>query len=63
VAGLGRSLGVDITAEGIELQEQLTMLSMAGCTDGQGYLICRPVPANDIAGLLSGRSAVTSLAS
>jgi EAL domain-containing protein (putative c-di-GMP-specific phosphodiesterase class I) len=63
VAGLGRSLGVDITAEGIELQEQLTMLRMAGCTDGQGYLICRPVPANDIAGLLSGRSAVTSLAS
>ena len=63
VAGLGRSLGVDITAEGIELQEQLTMLRMAGCTDGQGYLICRPVPANDIADLLSGRRAVTTLAS
>jgi diguanylate cyclase (GGDEF)-like protein len=63
VAGLGRSLGVDITAEGIELQEQLTMLRMAGCTDGQGYLICRPLPANDIAGLLLGRSAVTPLAS
>jgi EAL domain-containing protein (putative c-di-GMP-specific phosphodiesterase class I) len=63
VAGLGRSLGVDITAEGIELQEQLTMLRMAGCTDGQGYLICRPTPANDIAELLSDRNVVITIAS
>jgi diguanylate cyclase (GGDEF)-like protein len=63
VAGLGRSLGVDITAEGIELQDQLMMLQAAGCTDGQGYLICRPQPANRIAEVLSGRSAVTSIAS
>jgi diguanylate cyclase (GGDEF)-like protein len=63
VAGLGRSLGVAITAEGIELQDQLMMLRAAGCTDGQGYLICRPTPADDIAGLLSARSAVTSMAS
>jgi EAL domain-containing protein (putative c-di-GMP-specific phosphodiesterase class I) len=62
VAGLGRSLGVDITAEGIELQEQLTMVRM-GCTEGQGYLICRPTAANNIAALLSARGAVTSMAS
>jgi EAL domain-containing protein (putative c-di-GMP-specific phosphodiesterase class I) len=43
VAGLGRSLGVAITAEGIELQDQLVMLRAAGCTDGQGYLICLPM--------------------
>jgi diguanylate cyclase (GGDEF)-like protein len=63
VAGLGRSLGVDITAEGIELQEQLTMVRTAGCTDGQGYLICRPTPANDIAKLLSDRGVVATIAS
>jgi diguanylate cyclase (GGDEF)-like protein len=63
VAGLGRSLGVDITAEGIELNDQLTMLRAAGCTDGQGYLICRPQPANRIAEVLSRRSAITSIAS
>jgi hypothetical protein len=51
--GLGRSLGVDITAEGIELQDQLVMLRAAGCTDGQGYLICRPKPASRIAEILS----------
>ena len=63
MAGLGRSLGVDITAEGIELQDQLMMLRAAGCTDGQGYLICRPQPANRIADALSRRSAITSIAS
>jgi len=63
VAGLGRSLGVDITAEGIELPEQLMMLRAAGCTDGQGYLICRPQPADDIAEIVSAGHAVTSMAS
>ena len=59
VAGLARSLGVDITAEGIELQEQLTMLQMAGCTDGQGYLICRPTPANEAVSLPPWRREAT----
>jgi diguanylate cyclase (GGDEF)-like protein len=63
VAGLGRSLGVDITAEGIELPEQLMMLRAAGCTDGQGYLICRPQPANRIAELVSSRGTIISIAS
>jgi EAL domain-containing protein (putative c-di-GMP-specific phosphodiesterase class I) len=63
VAGLGRSLGVDITAEGIELNDQLTMLRVAGCTDGQGYLICRPKPAICMTELLSGNNAITSMAS
>ena len=63
VAGLGRSLGVDITAEGIELHDQLMMLRAAGCTDGQGYLICRPTPANGIAEILSARSVITTMAS
>jgi diguanylate cyclase (GGDEF)-like protein len=63
VAGLGRSLGVDITAEGIEFRDQLMMLQAAGCTDGQGYLICHPTPANGIAEILSARSVITSMAS
>jgi diguanylate cyclase (GGDEF)-like protein len=63
VAGLGRSLGVDITAEGIESSDQLMMLRAAGCTDGQGYLICRPQPANLIAEIISSRGTITSIAS
>jgi EAL domain-containing protein (putative c-di-GMP-specific phosphodiesterase class I) len=62
VTGLGRSLGVHITAEGIELEDQLIMLRAAGCTDGQGYLICRPQPANCIAEILSARGTITNIA-
>jgi diguanylate cyclase (GGDEF)-like protein len=63
VAGLGRSLGVDITAEGIEMPQQLMMLRAAGCTDGQGYLICRPKPAKEIPETLSARNVATGMAS
>jgi predicted signal transduction protein with EAL and GGDEF domain len=63
VAGLGRSLGVDITAEGIEMPDQLMMLRAAGCTDGQGFLICRPRPAGQIADILSAHTGITGLAS
>jgi len=63
VAGLGRSLGVDITAEGIEFPDQLMLLRAAGCTDGQGYLICRPQPANLIAEIVSSRGTITGIAS
>jgi EAL domain-containing protein (putative c-di-GMP-specific phosphodiesterase class I) len=63
VAGLGRSLGVEITAEGIELPDQLTLLRAAGCTDGQGYLICRPQPTDCLAEILSAPSTAISKAS
>jgi diguanylate cyclase (GGDEF)-like protein len=60
VVGLGRSLGVDITAEGIETHDQFVMLRAAGCSEGQGYLISRPQPAADIARALSSSSAGSS---
>ena len=53
VAGLGRSLGISITAEGIETRDQLTMVRTAGCTHAQGYLFGRPVPASEILRVLS----------
>jgi EAL domain-containing protein (putative c-di-GMP-specific phosphodiesterase class I) len=44
MAGLGRSLDIDTTAEGVETAEQLTFLRTAGCQFAQGYLFSRPVP-------------------
>ncbi len=44
IAGLGQSLGMRTTAEGVESEEQLAQLRSAGCTDVQGYLIGRPMP-------------------
>ena len=63
VVGLGRSLGINITAEGIETRDQLLMLQAAGCTEGQGYLICRPKPGAEIAETLTTIDAVRSMAS
>jgi EAL domain-containing protein (putative c-di-GMP-specific phosphodiesterase class I) len=44
VVGLGHSLDIATTAEGIETQEQWTLLRAAGCALGQGYLFGRPAP-------------------
>jgi EAL domain-containing protein (putative c-di-GMP-specific phosphodiesterase class I) len=45
---LAHSLGVQPLAEGIETREQLEFLIAHGCTLGQGYLLGRPVPADDL---------------
>jgi diguanylate cyclase (GGDEF)-like protein len=44
IAGLGRGLDIETTAEGVETAEQLAFLRTAGCQLGQGYLFSRPVP-------------------
>jgi diguanylate cyclase (GGDEF)-like protein len=45
VVALGRTLGLSVTAEGIETPAQAGALSEAGCDFGQGYLLGRPMPA------------------
>jgi predicted signal transduction protein with EAL and GGDEF domain len=45
VLALGRSLGVRTTAEGIENLTNSQWLADKGCTDGQGFLFGRPMPA------------------
>ena len=48
---LGRSLGKTIVAEGIETAEQLTMLRAMGVDVGQGYLLSRPLRADQVPAL------------
>ena len=48
VIGLGRSLGQTVVAEGIETEDQLGVLCELGCEKGQGFLFCRPLPADDL---------------
>ena len=45
VLALGRSLGVRTTAEGIENATNSQWLADRGCTDGQGFLFGKPMPA------------------
>ncbi|MCF6371308.1 PAS domain S-box protein [Rhizobium halophilum] len=52
VAGIGRSLGITTTVEGVETQEQLDAVNAEGFDEAQGYLFSRPVPAADIPDIL-----------
>ena len=49
---LGASLGLSLTAEGVETREQADRLRALHCRLGQGYLLARPLPAADAAALL-----------
>lgn len=55
ITNLGSNLGIPTLAEGVETKKQLSWLREAGCTEMQGYLFSRPVPASEIAGLLSSQ--------
>ena len=53
VADLGRALGVETTAEGIETLGQQKWLTSAGYDNGQGYYFSRPVSAAQASAMLS----------
>ncbi|HDZ73567.1 MAG TPA: EAL domain-containing protein [Aurantimonas coralicida] len=48
VAGLGFSLGMTTTAEGVETEDEYLALKAAGCIEVQGYYFGRPKPASQI---------------
>jgi diguanylate cyclase (GGDEF)-like protein len=54
ILGLAKGFGLTTTAEGIEDAAQLAYLKANGCTEGQGYLFSKAVPAADVPALLSG---------
>jgi EAL domain-containing protein (putative c-di-GMP-specific phosphodiesterase class I) len=47
VCDLGRNLGLDVVAEGVENQRIWRILRQMGCTHIQGYFLTRPIPAAD----------------
>jgi diguanylate cyclase (GGDEF)-like protein/PAS domain S-box-containing protein len=52
VIGLGQSLGMRVTAEGVETAAQLAWVR-TGCDEAQGYLLSRPVSAADVPRVLA----------
>lgn len=58
IVQLGRNLGVDVVAEGIETAGQQRLLAQLGCPFGQGYWFCVPLPAADLRRLLAGTRAL-----
>ncbi|MDI1266198.1 MAG: EAL domain-containing protein [bacterium] len=53
VTGLGKSLGIVTTAEGVETDAQFELLRQEGCTQAQGYLFSPPRPVAEVEGMLS----------
>jgi diguanylate cyclase (GGDEF)-like protein len=52
VVDLGRTLGMDVVAEGVETSGQLAALRGMGCHFVQGWLLGRPMPAGELPGFL-----------
>ncbi len=55
VVTLAHGLGLNVTAEGVETQDQLELLRDLHCDRGQGYHIARPMPAEEFGELLRAR--------
>jgi len=53
VISLGQSLRKTVVAEGVENQAQFDFLRYQGCDEFQGYLIARPMPADEFRQLLA----------
>ncbi|WP_307706648.1 bifunctional diguanylate cyclase/phosphodiesterase [Rhodopseudomonas sp. B29] len=60
IAALGHNLGMTTVAEGVETEEQMTRVTEDGCTEIQGYLISRPLPADQIGPFLANQDAAAT---
>ena len=53
ISGLGRSLNITTTAEGVETIDQFDWLRAEGCNEVQGFLFSAARPAAEVAELLA----------
>ena len=56
ILSLGARLGIAITAEGVETEEQLAFLRAEGCDEAQGFLFSMAKPATDLSNVFGERA-------
>ena len=59
---LGHAMGLTVTAEGVETEDQRRFLSAAGCTEMQGFLFSRAVPEDQLRAVLGNGRADNAVA-
>jgi EAL domain-containing protein (putative c-di-GMP-specific phosphodiesterase class I) len=62
VVSLGRSLKLDVVAEGVETADQALYLSALGCPFGQGYLFGKAAPAARVPNLIKAAARASQAA-
>ncbi|MGQ0654752.1 MAG: putative bifunctional diguanylate cyclase/phosphodiesterase, partial [Betaproteobacteria bacterium] len=55
IISLAHSLGLRVAAEGVETEQQAKLLGLLRCDEMQGYLISKPLPAQELEALLAPR--------
>lgn len=56
ILSMGKTLGMDIIAEGVQTREQAEFLSQIGCQYGQGFYYARPMSVADVEDILRDRT-------
>jgi len=56
IIAMADALGLRVIAEGVETERQWQSLVSLGCRAAQGYLLARPMPAEDLAALIETRA-------
>ena len=62
VVNIASARNMTTTAEGVETEAQREMLRALGCTEMQGYLFSRAVPAVEVRRMLLGRGKIGAVA-
>ncbi|OKP68750.1 hypothetical protein A3842_26520 [Paenibacillus sp. P3E] len=57
IVTIGHDMGLNVTAEGVETQDQLAFLERTNCDKIQGYFISRPIPEKEVAAWVAARTA------
>jgi diguanylate cyclase (GGDEF)-like protein len=60
IVQIARTLRLEVIAEGIETEEQRSLLRSMGCHYGQGYLLAMPMPASQAEELVRSRSSTVT---